>query len=128
MEENLPDNIDQQFKDGLQSFQQKPSKDIWKNIETQLDKDERRFFFIRYRLLLSISACLIVLFLFWGLLFHQTRKNVDTAEANTPPIASPKSVTANHSTARSGVAGSSYLNRSGKISLSTSTIHSEQTN
>ncbi len=75
MDENLPDNIDKLFKDSLQSYRDEPSKDIWEKIERQLDRGNALIYKSRYRFLVWVSACLLVLLISLGILTFVHYKN-----------------------------------------------------
>ena len=61
MDKNLHDNIDEIFRDPLQTFQERPVRKVWENIEQELDKDKRKAFvyLFRNRALRLGAACLI---------------------------------------------------------------------
>jgi Outer membrane protein beta-barrel domain len=44
MDENLQNQVDKLFRESLQSYRDKPSVEIWDNIENQLDKEDDRLF------------------------------------------------------------------------------------
>ena len=106
MEGNKPDEIDQFFKDSLQSFREMPPEGVWENIEQELDDDDRRIFLIRIRYSLLVSACLLVLWFSLGLLFRQDHPSVK--------LRSPKAVDgANAGSVAGGGAESSVNGQAG---------------
>ena len=68
MDKNLPDNIDELFKDSLQHFRDEPSNDIWQKIDHRLDRGNALVYKSRYRFLVWVSGCLLVLLFSLGIL------------------------------------------------------------
>lgn len=75
MEDNRPDDIDKLFKDSLQPLRRKPAKTVWENIESELDKDNRRLLIVQLRLALLVAAGLFILVGGTELYFHPAAKN-----------------------------------------------------
>ena len=67
MEEHLPHKVDKLFRDSLQSYPDAPSGAVWERIEQQLDKEDRRVYLWRSKLLLRLCACLFVLVIALGI-------------------------------------------------------------
>ncbi len=75
MEKNLPNHIDRLFEDALGSFEARPGEEVWEKIGQELDKDKRRSYFPLLRSFSLIAACLLVLGVSMGILFHSERKD-----------------------------------------------------
>ena len=49
MDKNQKNSVDKLFKDSLQSFQDKPDREVWEKIEQQLDEEKKRPYFFGWR-------------------------------------------------------------------------------
>jgi hypothetical protein len=102
MDKNLHDNIDDIFREPLQSFRERPARRVWENIEQELDKDKRRAFFYLFgnRALRLGAACLIFLWIPLGIVFDRGGKNKPVAAAEALPVGgvSPAPVYASRAT------------------------------
>jgi hypothetical protein len=83
MEENRPEHIDKLFTDGLQSFEDRPAKEVWEKIEQELDGDKRRVYFPIFRPFNLAAAALIALCIALGILYQAGHK---TNVTNLPSL------------------------------------------
>jgi hypothetical protein len=68
MEKKSHDNVDKLFKDSLQSFQDKPDREVWEKIEQQLDEEKKRPYFFGWRTYgVATAAAGLVLFFTLGI-------------------------------------------------------------
>jgi hypothetical protein len=83
MSENLYNNIDDSFRDSLRQHQTNPSEDVWKRIEADLEKDEKRTAFISSTRIAKIAVCLII---FSGIVIYKTwpDKNIQPPIGRSP--------------------------------------------
>jgi hypothetical protein len=86
------DNIDKPFKDSLQSSQREPSKEIWENIEQELDRDDRRASFVRLRFVYLISVCLLALVECLWLLSPKAHREMIAPTDNSGPAATERAI------------------------------------
>src|SRR5665213_4568022 len=80
MDANKTNDIDELFRDSLQSYLDRPSDAVWEKIENQLDREDNLFYKARSRLLLRVCACLLIVIFALGILIlvhfnygHQVR-------------------------------------------------------
>jgi hypothetical protein len=64
MDKNQHNSVDKLFKDSLQSFQDKPDREVWEKIEQQLDEEKKRPYFFGWRTSGLVAAGLVLLFIF----------------------------------------------------------------
>ena len=69
MDTNKPNEIDEIFRDSLQSYLDGPSDAVWGKIENQLDREDNLFYKARFRLLLRVCACLLMVIFALAILF-----------------------------------------------------------
>jgi hypothetical protein len=62
MDRSYQDSVDELFKDSLQSFQDKPDREVWEKIEQQLDEEKKRPYFFGWRTSGLAAAGLVLLF------------------------------------------------------------------
>ena len=81
MDANKPNEIDEIFRDSLQSYLEGPSSAVWGKIENQLDREDHLFYRARFRLLLRVCAGLLMVIFALGILIfvhfnygHQVRR------------------------------------------------------
>jgi Outer membrane protein beta-barrel domain len=63
MDKNQQNSVDKLFKDSLQSFQDKPDREVWEKIEQQLDEEKKRPYFFGWRTSGLVAAGLALLFI-----------------------------------------------------------------
>ena len=63
MDKNQQNSVDKLFKDSLQSFQDKPDREVWEKIEQQLDEEKKRPYFFGWRTSGLVAASLVLLFI-----------------------------------------------------------------
>lgn len=68
MNANKPNDIDELFRDSLQSHIDDPSDAVWGKIENQLDREDNMVYKARFRLLLRVCACLLMVIFALGIL------------------------------------------------------------
>jgi hypothetical protein len=90
MDKNLHDNIDEIFRDPLQSFEERPARKVWENIERELDRDKREtfLFLFRDRALQLGTACLIFLCITLGIVLNPGEKSKPVRELKQPAVSS----------------------------------------
>ena len=75
MDRNQQDNVDKLFKDSLQSFQDKPDREVWEKIEQGLDEEKERTYFFGWRTA-GLAAAGLVLFFSLGIWIFWVRPGV----------------------------------------------------
>jgi hypothetical protein len=99
MDEHVENKVDKLFRDSLQHYENEPSGNIWANIETELNKDDKKITSLQNRRKVYMTAGLLISLVGLGMIlnFQLSQHKTQVAKYSIRNSNKTKATTANNS-------------------------------